>query len=172
MCVASLACVCVHVCACMCRVIIFSFPNNLVPKSLLLLHAAGIKECFSQCVTVCTCACVYVCVCAHCKKCGVTECPRGAIFSCFHGNSMGYHGNMKILLPWGILIHHIFYSACALCIAMCDSVCMHEYVHVRASSIVGEGGVHGKLPPQTTELPPPAIKVIECKCPWGSQASE
>ena len=37
----------------------------------------------------------------QCKKCGVTdhECPRGAIFSCFRGNSMGYHGNMKILLP-------------------------------------------------------------------------
>ena len=34
----------------------------------------------------------------HCKKCGVTEHPRGAIFSCFHGNSMGYHGNMKILV--------------------------------------------------------------------------
>ena len=33
------------------------------------------------------------------KKCGVTECPRGAIFSCFHGNSMGYHGNMKYCSP-------------------------------------------------------------------------
>ena len=46
----------------------------------------------------------------YAKKCGVTECPRGAIFSCFRGNSMGYHGNMKILLPWGVPIHHIFYS--------------------------------------------------------------
>ena len=46
----------------------------------------------------------------RCKKCGVTERPRGAIFSCFCGNSMGYHGNMKILLPWGVPIHHIFYS--------------------------------------------------------------
>ena len=44
----------------------------------------------------------------HCKKCGVTERPRGAIFSCFRGNSMGYHGNMKILLTWGVPIHHIF----------------------------------------------------------------
>ena len=43
----------------------------------------------------------------YCKKCGVTEHPRGAIFSCFRGNSMGYNGNMKILLPWGILIHRI-----------------------------------------------------------------
>ena len=49
----------------------------------------------------------------HCKKCGVTECPRGAILSCFCGNSVGYHGNMKILLPWGVLIHHIFYSVAA-----------------------------------------------------------
>ena len=48
----------------------------------------------------------------HCKKCSVTERPRGAIFSCFCGNSMGYHGNMKILLPgpWGVPIYHIFYS--------------------------------------------------------------
>ena len=46
----------------------------------------------------------------HCKKCGVTEHPRGAIFYCFRGNSMGYHGNSKILLPWGVPIHHIFYS--------------------------------------------------------------
>ena len=45
----------------------------------------------------------------HCKKCGVTERLRGAIFSCFRGNSMGYHGNMKILLPLGVPIHHIFF---------------------------------------------------------------
>ena len=38
----------------------------------------------------------------HCKKCGVTEHPKGAIFYCFRGNSMGYHGNSKILLPWGV----------------------------------------------------------------------
>ena len=25
---------------------------------------------------------------------------------------MGYHGNMKILLPWGVLIHRIFYRMC------------------------------------------------------------
>ena len=47
------------------------------------------------------------------KKCGVTECPRGAIFSCFHGNSMSYHGNMKILLPWGVSIYHIFFTVYA-----------------------------------------------------------
>ena len=46
----------------------------------------------------------------HCKKCGVTEHPKGAIFYCFHGNSMGYHGNSKILLPWGVQLHRIFYS--------------------------------------------------------------
>ena len=46
----------------------------------------------------------------HCKKRGVTEHPRGAIFYCFHGNSMGYHGNSKILLPWGVQLHHVFYS--------------------------------------------------------------
>ena len=23
---------------------------------------------------------------------------------------MGYHGNSKILLPWGVPIHHVFYS--------------------------------------------------------------
>ena len=46
----------------------------------------------------------------HCKKRGVTEHPRGAIFHCFRGNSMGYHGNSKILLPWGVPIHHVFYS--------------------------------------------------------------
>ena len=27
---------------------------------------------------------------------------------------MGYHGNMKILLPWGVPIHHIFYSVLLL----------------------------------------------------------
>ena len=46
----------------------------------------------------------------HCKKRGVTEHPRGAIFYCFHGNSMGYHRNSKILLPWGGPIHRVFYS--------------------------------------------------------------
>ena len=46
----------------------------------------------------------------HCKKRGVTEHPRGAIFYCFRGNSMGYHGNSKILLPWGVPIHRVFYS--------------------------------------------------------------
>ena len=44
------------------------------------------------------------------KKCCVSECPRGAIFSCFHGNPYCYHGNRKILLPWGVQLHHIFYS--------------------------------------------------------------
>ena len=44
---------------------------------------------------------------------GVTEHPRGALFYCFRGNSMGYHGNMKILLPWGVPIHYIFYSEVA-----------------------------------------------------------
>ena len=47
----------------------------------------------------------------HCKKRGVTEHPRGAIFYCFRGNSMGYHGNSKILLSWGVPIHNVFYSA-------------------------------------------------------------
>ena len=46
----------------------------------------------------------------HCKKRSVTEHPRGAIFYCFRGNSMGYHGNSKILLPWGVPIHRVFYS--------------------------------------------------------------
>ena len=46
----------------------------------------------------------------HCKKRGVTEHPRGAIFYCFRGNSMGYHGNSKILLPWGVQLHCVFYS--------------------------------------------------------------
>ena len=44
------------------------------------------------------------------KKRGVTEHPRGAIFYGFRGNSMGYHGNNKILLPWGVQLHHVFYS--------------------------------------------------------------
>ena len=46
----------------------------------------------------------------HCKKRSVTEHPRGAIFYCFRGNSMGYHGNSKILLPWGVQLHRVFYS--------------------------------------------------------------
>ena len=46
----------------------------------------------------------------HCKKRAVTEHPRGAIFYCFRGNSMDYHGNSKILLPWGVPIHRVFYS--------------------------------------------------------------
>ena len=40
--------------------------------------------------------------------------PRGAIFSCFHGNPYCYHGNMKILLPWGVQLHHIFTVYCTL----------------------------------------------------------
>ena len=54
-------------------------------------------------------------LCVHCKKRGVTEHPRGAIFYCFCGNSMGYHGNSKILLPWGVPIHRVFYSVYVLC---------------------------------------------------------
>ena len=50
----------------------------------------------------------------HYKKRGVTEHPRGAIFYCFRGNSMGFHGNSKILLPWGVPIHRVFYSAVML----------------------------------------------------------
>ena len=46
----------------------------------------------------------------HCKKRGVTEHPRGAIFYCFRGNSIGYHGNSKILLPRGVQLHRVFYS--------------------------------------------------------------
>ena len=47
------------------------------------------------------------------KKRGVAGHPRGAIFYCFHGgNSMCYHGNSKILLPWGVQLHRVFYSAC------------------------------------------------------------
>ena len=46
----------------------------------------------------------------HCKRHGVSEHPRGAIFYCFHGNPYCYHGNSKILLPWGVQLHHIFYS--------------------------------------------------------------
>ena len=59
----------------------------------------------------------------HCKKRGVTEHPRGAIFYYFRGNSntMGYHGNSKILLPWGVPIHRVFYSAWSD-ILQCDGV--------------------------------------------------
>ena len=53
----------------------------------------------------------------HCKKRGVTEHPRGAIFYRFRGNSMGYHGNSKILLPWGVPIHRVFYS-----VDMCSKI--------------------------------------------------
>ena len=49
--------------------------------------------------------------CSHCKKRGVTEHPRGAIFYCFHGNPYCYHGNSIILLPWGVQLHRVFYSA-------------------------------------------------------------
>ena len=48
---------------------------------------------------------------AHCKKRSVTEHPKGAIFYCFHGNPYCYHGNSKILLPWGVQLHRVFYSA-------------------------------------------------------------
>ena len=46
------------------------------------------------------------------KKRGVSEHPKGAIFYCFHGNPYCYHGNSKILLPWGVQLHHVFYSVC------------------------------------------------------------
>ena len=32
---------------------------------------------------------------------------------------MGYHGNSKILLPWGVPIHHIFYSVCLFYADVC-----------------------------------------------------
>ena len=34
--------------------------------------------------------------------------PGEQYFPCFHGNPYCYHGNRKILLPWGIQLHHIF----------------------------------------------------------------
>ena len=60
--------------------------------------------------------CMYPAAKVHCKKRGVTEHPRGAIFYCFRGNSMGYHGNNKILLPWGVPIHRVFYSVVVIII--------------------------------------------------------
>ena len=39
-----------------------------------------------------------------------SEHPRGAIFYCFHGNPYCYHGSSKILLPWGVQLHRVFYS--------------------------------------------------------------
>ena len=56
------------------------------------------------------CVIVAIAVEVHCKIRGVTEHSRGAIFYCFRGNSIGYHGNSKILLPWGVPIHRVFYS--------------------------------------------------------------
>ena len=54
----------------------------------------------------------------HCKKRGVLEHPMGAIFYCFHGNLCCYHGNSKILLPWGVQLHRVFYSVARLvCLA-------------------------------------------------------
>ena len=58
----------------------------------------------------------------HCKKRGVSEHPRGAIFYFCHGNPYCYHGNSKILLPWGVPIHHVFYSE-LLFIVLCVCVC-------------------------------------------------
>ena len=38
-----------------------------------------------------------------------------SIHDCFRGNSMGYHGNSKILLPWGVQLHRVFYSVDLTC---------------------------------------------------------
>ena len=65
----------------------------------------------------------------HCKKRGVTEHPRGAIFYCFRGNSMGYHGNSKILLPWGVQLHHIFYSELKHSLLEDPVQLLHEEAH-------------------------------------------
>ena len=43
---------------------------------------------------------------------------------------MGYHGNSKILLPWGVPIHRVFYSAKTA--SSCGSV------HVVQSFIKGQ----------------------------------
>ena len=70
-----------------------------------------------------------------CKKCGVSEHPRGTIFSCFHGNLYCYHGNRKILLPWGVQLHHIFYTPGPTKVLTCNQQsgirtfnqeCLHE----------------------------------------------
>ena len=53
------------------------------------------------------------------KKRGILEHPRGAIFYCFHGNPYCYHRNSKILLPWGVQLHRIFYSVCVIGVCLC-----------------------------------------------------
>ena len=73
--------------------------------------------------------CVHVCI-YHCKKCGVTEHPRGAIFYCFRGNSMGFHGNSKILLLWGVPIHSVFTVYVCMCVCVCVCMCVHVCICV------------------------------------------
>ena len=96
-----------------------------------------------MCDNMCVCMCAfmhsmhtYVCACVHlftrtyhCKKHGVSEHPRGAIFYCFYGNPYYYHGNNKILLPWGVQLHRVFYSVYVImCVCMCAFI--HAYVCV------------------------------------------
>ena len=40
---------------------------------------------------------------------------------------MDYHGNSKILLPWGVSIHRIFYSVYTLGCLRSLYTCMHTY---------------------------------------------
>ena len=86
--------------------------------------------------------CVHACmhVCTHCKKRGVTEHPRGTIFYRFRGNSMGYHGNSKILLPWSVPIHRVFYSACVhACVHACVRACVHMCIKRKSfKNLVGD----------------------------------
>ena len=89
------------------------------------------------------CVCVHVYCSVHCKKRGVTEHPRGAIFYCFRGNSMGYYGNSKILLPWGVPIHRVFLQCVYIAI-----IIQYTYVtKVTQGRIQGGGGLWGLRPP-------------------------
>ena len=106
--------VCMHVCACVCMQVkaIISWSVKSGCGLLLWLWDNGERTeggGFGQKLSSHRFNCMERNCCTSHPH-GVTEHPRGAIFSCFHGNSMGYHENMQILLPWGVPIHHIFYS--------------------------------------------------------------
>ena len=74
------------------------------------LYSCGMSNCSKEFIVAVVLVVLVLLVVLHCKKCGVTEHPRGAIFYCFHCNPYCYHGNSKILLPWGVQLHRVFYS--------------------------------------------------------------
>ena len=83
-----------------------------------------------------------------------------AIFYCFHDNSMGYHGDSKILLPWGVPIHRIFYSA----VAMETDLTGHIHVCIKHSPTIGSSSAHSMVITYQNVCVHACVRMRVCVC--------